>query len=107
MIKKTVRLQIGGGNTFLRLVNVAFHFEETNVEIVSGWSDEIDDDPPTTLRDISIIMTEMVGQGVIDQLANEILFRNEELSMRLSLSEIFQKWSKMSEEEAEKEWNNR
>ena len=105
MSDKIVRLQIGGGDAFLRLVNVAFPFEESSVEIVSGWSDEIDNDPPITLRDISIIMTEMVGQGVIDQLANEILLRDEELPMHLSLSEIFQKWSKMSEEEAEKEWN--
>ena len=105
MTKKTVRLRIGGGNTFLRLVNVAFPFEETNVEVVSGWSDEIDDDPPITLRDVSIIMMQMVGQGVIDQLANEILLRDKEISMRHALSDTFEKWSKMSEEEAEKEWN--
>ena len=94
------------GNTFLRLVNVAFPFEETNIEVVNGWSDEIDDEPPITLRDISIIMMEMVGQGVIDQLANEILLiKDEEIPMHQSLSEIFEKWSKMSEEEAEEEWN--
>ena len=52
-------------------------------------------------------MMEMVGQGVIDQLANEILLiKDEEVPMHQSLSEIFEKWSKMSEEEAEKEWNN-
>ena len=47
----------------------------------------------------------MVGQGVIDQLANEILLiKDEDAPMHQSLSEIFEKWSKMSEEDAEKEW---
>lgn len=106
MTDKTVRLRIGTmPNTKLTLNNICFPFEDSKVDMINGLTKELDE-PFETLRDISIIMMEMVGAGVTRQLAREISKQVicSDNDMENILFDIFRKWSKMSEEGAEKKF---
>lgn len=83
--------------------------EKENVEFM-----DIDDhEPPPTLRDVSIIMREMVGQGVTWQLAEEISreFTLDPYAVDSFLSKLFREYSKLFEDEAlnkeEESWSRK
>lgn len=105
---RVVRLRSGTtANSKLRILNLDFYFEPPSVEILNGWEEALEDEPYETLRDISIIMREMVGWGVTRQLAKEISSKLNvsEDDAEKSLSEIFKEWSRISEEEATERWD--
>ena len=66
----TIRLHRCIEETIIKIAKPIF--KEDNVEFM--YMDD-EDNQPGTLRDISIIMREMVGQGVTWQLATEIANR--------------------------------
>ncbi len=80
-------------------------FIKENVQVISS---ENDDFSSPTLRDISIIMHKMVGQGVTWQLANEIAKKFDLNPYEVSefLCEVFEEYSKISDDENWERWNN-
>ena len=106
---RIIRLRSGTTpNSKLRILNLDFYFEPPSVEIVNGWEEALEDEPLETLRDISIIMREMVGWGVTRQLAKQISLKlniDAEDLVEKSLADIFKEWSRISEEEAERRWD--
>lgn len=84
-----IKIQISG-----RMIS-----ENKNVEV--AWEFEDDEYPYNTLRDLSIIMYSMMGQGVMWHLAYELSkkFSVTPLEFANAISEITKEYSKLSEEE--------
>jgi hypothetical protein len=110
-MERIARLLVGNGtNTKLIVSDISFTEEDPPAKIINGWDEENEDTfIPSTLKDISIIMETMVGQGTTWQLANE-------LSKRLKINnpalisdiwfEIFKEYSTLSDKEANEKWES-
>ena len=99
---KIVRIQVGNvPDTMLEVRYITFLGEPIPAKIINGWENE--GEYFSTLKDISIIMNQMVGVGVTWQLANELSKRlniqNPELISE-TLFKIFREYSNLSDEEA-------
>lgn len=107
---KKVRLRLSDEDTTIQIEKNLFPSDENHIEIVDAFYRDEHDDYPPTLKDISIIMHAMVGNGVTWQLAYELSKRvTPEISKNpyeLSeiLSEIFIEYFEMSEENAWKKF---
>jgi hypothetical protein len=102
---KNCRIHTGCNNDIkLILVDTRLFGEENNLEVISAWDDENEDSYiPSNLKDISIIMRSMVGQGVTWQLASvlsEKLNINNPALVSDVLFSIFREYSELSDEEA-------
>lgn len=77
-----------------------------SVEIIDLEKNNFEDIP--TLKDVSIVLTSMVGSGVSRQLAKELSYKLDgNISWKIIenyLWEIFKEYSELSQEEAEKRW---
>lgn len=106
MVKKNiVRLILSSDDLELRIIeNIFPDQEQPQVKIIDGFSEDADNDYPSTLKDISIIMEAMVGHGITWQLAYELSQRlrtcNNPYEISETLSDIFYEYFNMSEEEA-------
>jgi len=100
---KIVRIQVGNvDGTFLQIRNICFPKEDCPIKIINSWDDE-NEFFPSTLKDISIIMNQMVGQGVTWQLANELSDRlniDDPYKVLNILREIFREYGNLSENDA-------
>jgi hypothetical protein len=107
---KKVRLQTPcSGDTKLVIIDNRFPFEKKRIKIISAY-DEGNEDvfAPQTLRDVAIVMESMVGSGVMKQLAIEISSEIPNISPQTAINalvKIFRTYYKMSEEEANKKWD--
>lgn len=105
----TIRLHRCREETIIKIGKSVFA-DKDNVEFMYLGDD---DNQPGTLRDISIIMDEMVGQGVTWQLAVEIADRFNLSSHVVDsfLHELFVNYAVLSEEEAldkeDKAWSKK
>lgn len=103
-----IRLQTPGYKTKLIVINTQWFDDDTKTEIVEGLDDENEDNLANiTLRDVAIVMESMVPSGVMKQLAVELSNEIPDISPQTainSLTKIFRKYYKMSEEEADKKW---
>lgn len=107
---RMVRLTVGvTPNTILHIKDLSFPGEDTPVKIFNIFENGLDTDfSHPTLRDVSILLNAMVGQGVIWNLAEELsskLNTSHEQTLR-ALLDILDEYSKLSEEEAEARWSN-
>jgi phospholipase C len=108
---KTVRLQVGNiPDTMLEIRSISFPGDAKNVKIINAF-DEDDNyyDHPSTLRDIAIVLYQMVGCGVTWQLANELSNRlniNNPTLVNDVISELFKEYENLSDDEAYEKWEN-
>jgi predicted DNA-binding antitoxin AbrB/MazE fold protein len=106
------KVRLTTGNIYdIKLIvqDISFPEQENKSEIVNGWEENENSFIPSTLRDISIVINSMVGCGVIKQLANELsdkLNLDNPKMVKEKLSEILREYSQLSEEEANKRWEN-
>lgn len=101
---KISRIQVGSSSDIKLIVSDISLFGNKSVEIVNGWDEENKENNfPSTLKDISIIMEWMVGIGVTWQLANELSERlkiNNPALISDILFDIFKEYSSLSDEDA-------
>lgn len=102
---KTCRLQVGSGNDIQLIVSdINLFREKSPVQIINGWDEENEDNNmPSTLKDISLVMWGMVGCGVTWQLAGELSKRLNLENPRLvsdTLFDIFREYVELSDDEA-------
>lgn len=103
-MEKQVRLRLSSSELNLEIYEAIFPHEDSHVKVLDGWGDYT----YTTLRDIAIVMRNMCGHGVYKQLARSLsskLHFNYKDVLN-ALDETFEYYSEMSEEDAEKEWDN-
>jgi hypothetical protein len=104
---KTIRLQVGNiSGTTLEIRNIAFLNDPIPVNIVNAWDDE--GYHPSTLMDISVVMRQMVGQGVTWQLAEELSKKigGSQKVISEALFDIFREYEKLSDDEAIEKYDN-
>ena len=105
---KIVKLQISDSDIKVEITENMFPFEMVNnVEIIDGMNDE-DRFSPSTLKDISIIMYSMVGNGVTWQLADDLAKRlgGNPYEISETLNDIFREYYDLTDEEDYERWKS-
>ncbi len=99
-----VRLTLGDQETKIRIDNILPDEIKDRVEV--GW---FEDNEPSTLKDIAIIMYRLVGCGVMWQLADELSQRlnlHNPAGVLQILEYMFKEFNDMPDEEAFKKYDD-
>jgi len=105
---KTVRLSLRFGTNLVVFNNVLFD-GEPKIKVVDPLDDEDEENthyPSATLKDLSLIMFYMVGQGLTWQLADE-LSKRLDISKELVSKTLFDIWKEyqgLDDSEDAKRW---